>query len=108
MISKYQKLDTLLNYGIEKTDEMFGLYMFLKGALEFYFVEYSSLVTTKVHELSKENIDYILGLSDIFSPEDFKFIKDNVDLDQFYTNPEDTRSDELLEKQFVDFQDQQN
>lgn len=95
MIQKYQKLDTLLNYCIEKADSLFITYIFLKTALESYFVKYTVEVTPLLHNMSQDNIDFILSLSDLFDDADLAFIKAHIDVDQFYDG-KDEQQDEFL------------
>lgn len=67
MIKGFQKFDTLLNFGIEKTDAYFLNYFFVKCCLEYYFVQFSHSATNKMHEISQENIRFILSQADDFS-----------------------------------------
>jgi hypothetical protein len=76
MIMKYQKMDTLLNYGIEKVNARFTDYLWIKNMMEFYFVRYSPGASNKMHNVSLKNINYILSIVDIFNEEDMAILKE--------------------------------
>lgn len=84
MIQSYQKFDTLLNFGIEKTDAYFLNYFFVKSCLEFFFVQFSHTASNKMHEISEENINFILSQANDFSEEDLEYIKQNFDISMLY------------------------
>lgn len=56
------------------------IYIYIKVCLENYFTNYSPFSTKVLHSMSKANMNYLLGLANIFSEADMKFLRENIDL----------------------------
>lgn len=84
MIQSYQKINTILNFAIEKADAFFMSHFFVKTCLEFYFIEYSDVSTQRMHEISKENMQHILSIGDTFTDDDLEYLKARFDIDRLY------------------------
>ena len=97
MIIKYQKLDTLLNYGVEKVNSYFVDYLWIKNMLEFYFVKYSPGATNKMHEISQENMNYILSLTEMFNDDDITLLAKIGKYEYFY-NQVDSQANNYSQK----------
>lgn len=52
MIAKYQKMDSVLNFGIEKVNSCFTSYLMVKTLLEFFFTRYSEVTSSLIHTMS--------------------------------------------------------
>lgn len=74
MIRKYQRLDIILNHMVDIGKEIPAQGLYLRSALEHYFVRYVPSLTGELHKLSKVNIDYILSLQNRFTDEELRFI----------------------------------
>ena len=85
MIAKYQKMDSILNFGIEKVNEKFTSYLLIKNLLEFFFTRYSALTSNLLHSISRENLEFILSSGDIFNEEDIATIYKVGTYDPFYS-----------------------
>jgi hypothetical protein len=95
MILRYQKMDTLLNYGIEKVNENFTNYLWLKNMMEFYFVRYSPGASNKMHNVSAVNMKYALSIVDIFNSEDMAILKEVGKHDDLYNEDFDYFSNKI-------------
>jgi hypothetical protein len=52
--------------------------------LEFYFVKYSPGATNKMHEISQENMNYILSLTEMFNDDDITLLAKIGKYEYFY------------------------
>lgn len=84
LIAKYQKMDSVMNYGIEKADSFFTSYLMMKNLLSNYFQKYSEATSSIIHTLSESNLNYILAVCDPFDEEDITVIYKVGTYDQFY------------------------
>jgi hypothetical protein len=89
MIQKFQKMDSVLNFGIERVNSEFISYLLIKYLLEFFFTRYSDSASNQIHTISKDNLDYILSLCDEFDFEDINTIYEIGTYDNIYVKAPD-------------------
>lgn len=75
MIKQYQKLDLILNYGMEQFDLNFSYFCKVKNFLDFYFIKYVPKTTERIQSFPQSDIKYILSLAQKFTKKEVALIK---------------------------------
>lgn len=70
VVHQFQKMIKVLNYSINKADDNFVACSLLKKILEYYFLTYNEGLTTKLHNMTKFNFEFILNTSKLFNKDD--------------------------------------
>lgn len=74
MIRKYQKFDILLIHIASSRNEDFYYSTGLRAFLEYYFIKFEDKLTPKFHQISQENMNFILNPIDLFTEQEHRYM----------------------------------